>query len=145
MSQNIRCPECGETENVECIPKPHHHVCHACGYDPYHGVPSRRGAIAGLPPFPVSDDVLDAVEHALGAVIDESGTLTGAEFSLHDLLDFYAGVDPANVTLVDATGLFGLPVYESHDVHYHAHDVIRALIGEVRRLRDESPYDDRSI
>ena len=40
MSQDIRCPMCGETENVECVPKPHHHVCHACGYDPYHGVPS---------------------------------------------------------------------------------------------------------
>lgn len=88
-------------------------------------------------PFPVSDEVLDALEHALDGsldVIDGEPVLVGAEYSIHDLLDFLAGVDKSNATRLDDDD-DGTAVYLLHDPTYSLADVIRALIAEVRRLR----------
>lgn len=95
-----------------------------------------------LPPFPVDDVTLSNVEHAMdGALIrDDSGELTvhGAEFGLPQLLDFLAGHDRDSGELLEGAempGFPGVPVYLSDSPTYHEHDVIRALIAEVRRLR----------
>lgn len=94
-----------------------------------------------LPPFPVDDVTLDAVEHALDAVLtyDELGgvRIVGADMSLPALLDFLSGYDPEKVapfedesghTHDDITEYVGGPLY-TRDC------IIRALITEVRRLR----------
>lgn len=94
-----------------------------------------------LPPFPVDDIMLNAVEHALGGALesDSDGNLqlVGSDYSLSTLLDFLSGYNPEQV----------IP-YEDEDLHtwddvveyiggalYHEHDIIQALIDEVRRLR----------
>lgn len=75
-----------------------------------------------LPSFPTDDMTLSALEHALTS-----------SYTVTDLLDFLAGCvgeDP-NEEWIDA----GI-VYDTR-IHYHEHDVIRALITEIRRLRGE--------
>jgi hypothetical protein len=100
----------------------------------------------------VDDIALAAVEHALGGALDRDWDadpdddfpfkLVGADYSLDQLLDFYAGTvgrDPNEILLSpgdpNLPGFTGVPVYEDTRVHYHTHDLIRALIAEVRRLR----------
>ena len=84
-----------------------------------------------LPSFPVDDFTLDQVQHALDAAYDEEHRLTGADFTLTQLLDFLGGYDPASA---QPTADPDVTVYDAPT--YHEHDVIRALITEVRRLRD---------
>lgn len=90
-----------------------------------------------LPPFPVTDDVLDQVEHALAAVyeVDDEGTHTvvGADFTLSKLLDFYSGVDESDGQVIG--DVHGIPIIEHEKPVYSEHDVIAALITEIRRLR----------
>lgn len=102
-----------------------------------------------LGPFPVDDLTLSMVEASLdycltfegenGEVLDEPRGI-GAEVSLSDLLDFLSGTttDPLGVVehLGEVETFFG-PAEMTVDPrpHYTPHDVIRALIGEVRRLR----------
>ena len=108
-----------------------------------------------LPPFPVDDATLLAVEHALGGALtydrpddnadfeDEGPWLVGASYSLATLLDFLAGCtgrDP-NEELIrpgdpERPGYEGAEVVYDTRPHYSEHDLIRALIAEVRRLRD---------
>lgn len=97
-----------------------------------------------LPPFPVDDITLDLLEHAMGGALifgPDGPQLTGAEFSMTRLLDFMAGVDPDNVTVIQEADPWAgdfmqrVEVVESHDVHYTRDCVISALIAEVRRLR----------
>ena len=95
-----------------------------------------------LPPFPVDDVMLDAVEHALGGAltVDEAGTqrLVGADYSLPQLLNFLSGYDPEQVVpLVDEDG-YEVPGWTEYvgGVMYTRDCIIRALIAEVRRLRD---------
>lgn len=81
-----------------------------------------------LPPFPVDDVTLANVEHSLGAAYDGDHNIVGAEFNLLGLLHFLSGSPQAAPT-------------EDPDIFdggtiYHPHDVIKALIREVRRLRD---------
>ena len=85
-----------------------------------------------LAPFPVTDSILDLVEHALNGALDDNHELVGAEFSLHQLLDFLSGYDPAKVEQIgeDIYKYVGGPLY-------HYTDIIRALIAEVRRLRPQ--------
>lgn len=110
-------------------------------------------APASLPEFPVDDVTLLAVEHALGGALtydrpddadpdDEGPWLVGAEYSLSTLLDMLAGCwDPpgtdseTNPALVREGDVGGIPLYYDVRVHYSEHDLIRALIREVRRLR----------
>lgn len=78
-------------------------------------------------PFPVTDDVLDQVEHALSAT---------PEFSLLQLRRFYSGYDESLVRpLLDEDGYEVPDAVESASPCYHPNDIIRALIDEVRRLR----------
>lgn len=111
-----------------------------------------------LPTFPIDDSTLLAVEHALDFGLsfeDDNGTPldeprgVGADYSLHTLMDFLAGVsgDDGRVLISDdrqadeARGLLGLnggiPVYYDGRVTYQERDIIRALITEVRRLRGD--------
>lgn len=106
-----------------------------------------------LPDFPVDDATLLAVEHALGGALtfdrpddaapdDEGPWLVGADYSLSTLLDFLAGCtgrDP-NEELIKAAdpslpGYAGAEIVYDTRIHYSEHDLIRALINEVRRLR----------
>lgn len=100
-----------------------------------------------LPAFPVDDVTLAAIEHALGGAYtvdtDEDGhhthRLVGADYSLHDLLDFLSGYDPSQVIpATDADGYEMPGVTEYPGVLYHVNDIIKALIAEVRRLRTDS-------
>lgn len=91
--------------------------------------------------FPVDDFTLDQIEHALDGAytVDPDGTqtLVGADFSLSQLLDFLSGYDPSR--LAQAVNDYDTPipdVFEYPDAVYHPNDVIRALITEVRRLRN---------
>lgn len=97
-----------------------------------------------LSSFPVDDATLLAVEHAMAGALrlDDDGNpvLVGADYSMSDLLDFLAGCageDPNRELLnpADVAVRGEIPFYRDSRVHYHEHDVIRALIAEVRRLR----------
>ena len=87
-----------------------------------------------LDTFPTHDLALSQLEHALNGTyeVDEVGnhTLVNAEFTLEQLLLFYSGYDPALV--VEETPEIDLYPREI----YSTHDVIHALIGEVRRCRE---------
>lgn len=90
---------------------------------------------ATLPPFPVHDQALDVLEHALGGAYDwdeaeDVPVLVGAEFSPWQVLDFYAGYDPARLVPTETPDVSEYP-----GPTYHPNDVITALIAEVRRLR----------
>lgn len=100
-----------------------------------------------LPNFPVDDFTLDQLEHALNTCIDGPVTmpfsdesapsrLVGGEFTLSKFLDFMSGEDPERSTLVGEVE--GVPIFEAWDPRYSEHDVIRALITEVRHLRSRS-------
>lgn len=108
--------------------------------------------MSGLPPFPVDDATLLAVEHALGGAyeVDDDGThtLVGADYTLSQLLDFMAGTmgeDPNAEVLSEGHEVAeGAPLWEQiagakvvvdSRVHYTPHCIIDALIAEVRRLR----------
>lgn len=116
-----------------------------------------------LPSFPVDDATLSAVEHALGGSLtfdrpadadpdDDGPWRIGADYSLSQLLDFLAGIshhpdaEAIHMRLVDPgdstrPGWEGAPVYVDDRVHYSEHDLIRALVGEIRRLRAEARRD----
>lgn len=99
-----------------------------------------------LGPIPLDNEALDAIEHALGAVYtfddhdqalglaDSEPILTGADYTLDQLLRFWSGADP-----VEAGELAGYagdsPIYTSHKPCYSERDLLKALIAEVRRLR----------
>jgi hypothetical protein len=112
-----------------------------------------------LPPFPVDDVTLSAIEHALDSVLTYEGEngerldeprRIGAEYGLAELLDFLGGttgdegmyrigpngerIDADEAARDDALGLDQWWMDERP--HYHPNDVIRALIAEVRRLRE---------
>lgn len=110
-----------------------------------------------LPDFPVDDATLLALKHALGGAyeveVDGTHVLVGAEYSMNELLDFLAncqGRDPNEVLLQAGRDESELPewergrnwasaeiVYDTR-IHYSKHDVIRALIAEIERLRKEN-------
>lgn len=94
-----------------------------------------------LPDFPLSDFVLDQLEHALNTSYGEDEELVGGEFTLDQLLDFYSGFDESKMYLVEeradipSLGLEGVEVWGYDGKTYSERDVIRALINEVRALR----------
>ena len=118
-----------------------------------------------LPPCPVDDVTLTAVEHALGASLSydqadattdgEGPWVVGADYTLPTLLDFLAGCsgrDPNEELIQAGRDESDLPEWERgriwssaeivHDTrpHYSERDLIAALVAEVRRLRaDRSP------
>lgn len=99
-----------------------------------------------LSPFPVDDVTLDLVEHSLGAAYDadEDGdnVLVGADMNLHQLLGFLDGTAEVEHERKQAADVRGEHVVDMTDMtSYHVNDVIRALIAEVRRLRDDARGD----
>lgn len=104
-----------------------------------------------LPPLPLDDVTLDAIEHALDAYLTYEGEngeeldeprLAGAEYQLTGLLDFLAGAvgkDPNGYLLepgdVRIPGLAGAEVWMDTRPTYSERDLIRALVAEVKRLR----------
>ncbi len=114
-----------------------------------------------LPPFPVDDATLSAVEHALGGSLsmdaEDGGSLdapvrVGADYGLHELLDFLAGCtgregmyrvdsdgEPMTPEQAERDDALGLPqTWIDERPHYSEHDLIQALIDEVRRLRGDT-------
>jgi hypothetical protein len=84
-----------------------------------------------LPPFPTDDTTLDLIEQAIKPGVHNERT------SLLDLCEMYAslaGADPAATDGVIGS-IRGEPVMLMRDPSYFEHDIIEALIGEVRRLR----------
>jgi hypothetical protein len=97
-----------------------------------------------LGPFPTDETALDQIKHALGGAftVDEDGThhLQGADFTLNQLMEFYSGYDPEDSY---QDGYIGdVPLFIHTEPMYHYHDVIRALIDEIERLRAEQKPDD---
>lgn len=79
--------------------------------------------------FPVDDETLDLIDQALDP------SVTG-QSSLGSLLDLLSGYDPSKlVPVLDDEGVPIPDIEEYPDPLYHPHDVIRALMVEVRRLR----------
>jgi hypothetical protein len=95
--------------------------------------------------FPVDDVTLNAIEHALQGcwvAVDPDGThhWGGSDYSLSQLLNFLSGYDSDKLELLEegeGTGWHDAPIYTYPEAIYSEHDVIRALIDEVRRLRGE--------
>ena len=87
--------------------------------------------------LPVDDEALSRYEEALGAAFGVDGDgrhyLAEGEFTITRLLEFYSGTDDSKVTMLGEAG--GVPVYEHPDPAYTRDDLIRALIAEVRSLR----------
>lgn len=90
-----------------------------------------------LPPFPVDDGTLDLLSLALDPGEDAERTSVG------DFLDFMSQMGGSDTTAVDRVETGPHPFIEGEsvefhymrDVAYHEHDVLRALIAEIRRLR----------
>lgn len=104
---------------------------------------SETNAPEWLPAFPVDDAMLDRLDHALGTcwTYAEDGERVhhGGDYTLPELLDFLSGYDPTlAISLGEGPGMFSDDVEWSEYPFpiYHEHDVIRALVAEIRRLRD---------
>lgn len=74
-----------------------------------------------LPPFPVDDQTLDLLEAAMNP--REHGDPEAVSSSVWPLLEFMSQLGGSDTRA---------------DPQYHDHDVITALIAEVRRLRGGS-------
>ena len=97
-----------------------------------------------LPPFPVDDGTLNVIRDALDRVVvevdaDGNHTYGGSPFGLHDVLNLLSGCDPT--LLVQAVNEYDQPIPDMYDYQggpiYHMHDLIRALLAEIQRLRAE--------
>jgi hypothetical protein len=121
--------------------------------------------MSDLPDFPVDDSTLAAIEHALGGALTFDGEngerlaeprLVGADYSLSTLLDFLAGCtgrDPNEELIQPGRDESDLPEWERgrggwsdaeivYDTrpHYSEHDLIAALIAEIRSLREDQDH-----
>jgi hypothetical protein len=83
-----------------------------------------------LPPFPVDDATLDLLEHALDP--RSHGDPEAASSGVWPLLRMMSELAGSDTEAVEEEH-DGVRVMR--DPHYHDHDVLRALIAEVRRLR----------
>lgn len=93
--------------------------------------------------IPLDEPALEAIEHALDGCLTytaDDGTelveprRVGADYGLHQLLDFWAGIDPDEEGVM--TGYAGnIPIYEMPGVYLSERDLIRALIGALREAR----------
>jgi hypothetical protein len=86
-----------------------------------------------LPPFPVDDSTLDLLSAALDPWAH--GDPEAKSSSVWDLLKMMSEMAGSDTTAVEETTESGMHVMR--DPHYHDHDVLKALIAEVRRLRVE--------
>ena len=85
----------------------------------------------GLPPFPVDPATLDLLDHALDP--RSHGDPAAETSSVWDLLRMMSEMAGSDVNAVEEEVSDG--VFMMRDPHYHDHDVLKALIAEVRRLR----------
>lgn len=94
-----------------------------------------------LPPFPVDDATLDmlcAAMDPLSAGDESADRSCMGEFLT--VMSQLGGSDTDAVEEVMDDGRDGGPqVVVMRDPHYHEHDVIRALVAEVRRRRAAAP------
>lgn len=94
------------------------------------------------PVIPVDDEALNAIEHTFGgALVGELDDieLVGADYSLPQLLDFWAGYEESQEPPI------GWATWQGRDVEvydetnspptFRRDDLIQALITEIRRLR----------
>lgn len=83
--------------------------------------------------IPVDDSSLNLILEATNAayVVDDNGehTIVGADYTIHQLLEFWSGYDTA-LEIDQGDGVS----YYPHPVLSHT-DIIRALIAEIHRLR----------
>ncbi|MCW6003790.1 hypothetical protein K1W54_04235 [Micromonospora sp. CPCC 205371] len=86
-----------------------------------------------LPPFPVDDSTLDLLSAALDP--RAHGDPDAKSSSVWDLLKLMSEMGGSDTTAVAEQVSEGIVVMR--DPHYHDHDVLKALIAEVRRLRVE--------
>lgn len=90
--------------------------------------------------FPVNDEILELLLHSLNGAYDvtEDGewVLTGAEFSLNDLLEMLSGYQPEEVKHLEDN-----VVEYVGGTLFHQDDVIRSLVHEVKRLRVLVPLE----
>lgn len=106
--------------------------------------------------IPLDDDGLQRIEDAMAGAwaFDDDGNryLKGGDYTLTQLLDWYSGYDPSKLIpydtddtevpkgLVDSIqefipGVSEAKIFKYPDPIYSEHDLIRALVKEVRRLR----------
>lgn len=86
------------------------------------------------PVVPTDDAALDLIEESLRAALDDDGEIVGSEHTLHQLLEFWSGVDKGKRVLLHEFDN-GTQVYEDPTPTLRHEDVIQALIVEVRNLR----------
>lgn len=90
-----------------------------------------------LPPFPVDEGTLDLLWLALNPGPDAERT------SVCDFLDLMAEMGGSDITAIEQVlddGSDGRsPTYLMRDQRYHEHNVMSALIEEIRRLRASPP------
>lgn len=96
--------------------------------------------------IPLDDDGLQRLEDSMAGAwaFDDDGNryLKGGDFTLHQLLEWYSEYDPA-LLISEGSRDIDLGFGPMEDVEcftypnpvYSEHDLIRALIKEVRRLR----------
>ena len=97
-----------------------------------------------LPQFPVDDSTLDLLSLALDPGEDAERTSVG------DFLDFMSqmgGSDTTAVAEIIPGNPLGLDIEDAEihvmrDAAYHEHDVMKALLAEVRRLRATTESED---
>lgn len=94
---------------------------------------ARRVSVNELPEFPVDDATLDLLWQAVRPGVEADRSSMG-EFL--DLMSRLGGSDP------DAVEEETDDIRVMRDQHYHEHDVVAALVTEIRRLRsiaDDAP------
>lgn len=92
-----------------------------------------------LPPFPTDDATLDMLEAALDPWNHGNPDATSSSvWPLLDMMSRLGGSDPRAVEeVLDDGSDGGAQALKMRDPAYHDNDVIRALVGEVRRLRQQ--------
>ena len=85
-----------------------------------------------LPPFPVDDRTLDL----LGAALDPRGhgDASAERTCVGDFLRFMSELGGSDTEAVES---IEDGIHMMRDPQYHEHDIIGALIEEIRRLRKE--------
>ncbi len=91
-----------------------------------------------LPPFPLDTLTLEILEKSLDVTIDNR---PDGEFTLSQFLEFMSGFEHKQARDTGET-IDGIPVYLHPDQRYTESDVIRALVGQILKLRNQT--EDRS-
>lgn len=89
-----------------------------------------------MEPFPVDDFSLELLNESLDFYLTyQGGELMGVgDFSLNQLLNFWSGYDIKD-SIREDDDIDGIECYTHTKPIYSEHDVIRALILEIQRLR----------